>query len=191
MAISDNRISILARQKNAVFHTSDLARLWGITNTNSLYTLLKRYNEKGILLRIYKGLYSLRKPEDLDPLLLGAKALHSYCYVSTETILVNEGVITQMDYEYTFISEYSRKFEIGENRYRSRQLQKQYLFNSEGIYKKNGILMATPERALADLLYFHPDIYLDGIKLIDLRKLNDLQSTIGYNLTTKDNVNHA
>src|SRR3989338_1103585 len=167
-----NRIAILARQSEQIFHSRDLGRLWNINNANTLNTLLKRYKQKGLLFRIYKGLYSLLSPDKLDPVLIGIKALHSYAYLSTETVLIEEGIITQLDYRYTLVSNSSRNFQIGQYRFKSRKLQDQYLYNSAGIIEKNGILRASPLRALADLFYFNPNAYVDGLKTIDFKKLN-------------------
>ena len=180
-----NRIAILARQSEQIFHSRDLGRLWNINNANTLNTLLKRYKQKGLLFRIYKGLYSLLSPDKLDPVLIGIKALHSYAYLSTETVLIEEGIITQLDYRYTLVSNSSRNFQIGQYRFKSRKLQDQYLYNSAGIIEKNGILRASPLRALADLFYFNPNAYVDGLKTIDFKKLNILQEEIGYPLTKK------
>ncbi|EKD31938.1 MAG: hypothetical protein ACD_77C00209G0001, partial [uncultured bacterium] len=149
MSTSD-RIAILAREDCPVFHTKDLARLWGIRNENTLYTNLKRYTKQGLIFRIYKGLYSILPPEKLDPLLLGVKALHGYAYISTETILVQEGVITQTIYNYTLISQHSRHFQIGHYEFKSRKLKDEYLYNPVGIFEEDGILKATLERAVAD-----------------------------------------
>ncbi len=188
MKDTTNRIAILARQPEQIFHSQDLGRLWKIENTNTLNTLLKRYNQKGLLFRIYKGLYSLISPEKLNPILIGIKALHGYAYVSTETILIQDGFIMQLDYQYTLVSSISRHFKIGQHHYESRQLQDQYLYNPAGIIEKNGILQATPLRALADLFYFNPKAYLDGMQMIDFKELNKLQKEIGYPITKRKNV---
>lgn len=177
------RIALLARQTQPVFHSQDLARLWDISNPNTLYTTLKRYNQKGLLFKVYKGLYSLFLPEKLDPLLVGLKALHGYAYVSTETILIQSGLMFQVSYKYTLVSNISRDFKVGANFYKSRQLADKYLYNPAGIIEADGILKATPLRALSDMLYFNPKFYFDGIKTVDLKKLNELQREIGYPLT--------
>lgn len=188
MSTQSDRITILARQPYPIFHTQDLARLWNIKNLNTLYTLLKRYTKKGIFYRIYKGLYSLFPLEKLDPLLLGIKALHSYAYVSTETILVEQGIITQIIFHHTLVSSCSRRFQIGPHSFISRQLSDKFLYHPAGIIEENGIMKATPERAFADLLYFNPKAYFDGMKMIDFAKVRDLQKEIGYPLTT---ISHA
>jgi len=183
MASTADRIVILARQKQSIFHTQDLARLWGIENLNTLYSLLRRYHSKRILFRIYKGLYSLLPVDQLDALIVGAKALHSFAYVSTETVLVEAGIIAQADYHYTFVSAHSRRFQIGNRSFISRQLKDEYLYNSAGISEKNGLLIASLERAVADLLYFNPKVYLDGVDRLDFAKVRDIQKEVGYPLT--------
>ena len=55
-----DRISEIAVRDEVVFHAHDLAILWGISDKNTLYTTLKRYTDKGLLKRIYKGLYTLK-----------------------------------------------------------------------------------------------------------------------------------
>ncbi|MBI4235543.1 hypothetical protein HY604_04560 [Candidatus Peregrinibacteria bacterium] len=184
-------ISILARQPHPVFHSGDLARLWHINNKNTLNTLLKRYTQKGHIFRIYKGLYSLLPPDKLSPLLLGIKAMHGYAYVSTETILIEEGLIMQMAYKYTLISGKSRQFNVGKYNFRSRKLDDRYLYNPTGIIENDGILKATKLRALADLLYFNPKAYIDGFRTIDLKELNALQNELGYPLTKNHHAHTA
>ena len=183
MISASQRISLLARQPQTVFHARDLARLWNIEKENTLNGLLSRYYKKGLLFRIYKGLYSLQAPEKIDPFLLGVKALHSYAYVSTETILVRAGAMTQMVYDITLVSNRSARFQIGQHSYLSRQLQDKYLYNPAGIIQENGIFKATPERALADLWYFNPKAYIDGQDTFDKEKIRALQKEIGYPLT--------
>jgi predicted transcriptional regulator of viral defense system len=175
----------LARMGETVFHARDLANLWGIRNNNTLYTTLKRYVERGLLFRIYKGLYSLAPASEIDPLFLGIKAIHEYGYISTETILEKAGVIAQKINWITLVSSKSRKFSAGGNEYRSRKLADKFLFNSAGIENENGVFFARSERAAADLLYFNPEAYLDGANLLDWKKVRNLQKEIGYPLTSK------
>lgn len=177
------RLHLLAQQESKVFHTKDFAVLWGIKNRNTLYTLLKRYNKNKILHRIYKGLYSLVHPEKIDPILLGIKALHEFSYVSTETVLAEKGILSQIVHNITLISSKSLKFEICKYRYISRKLQDKYLFNSRGIVEKNGVRVATLERAVADYLYFNPKAVLDGKRMVNWRKVKSIQKSLGYHLT--------
>ena len=52
------RISELLQLDRKLYHTNDLAVLWGIANKHTLYMTITRYMDKGILFPIYKGLYS-------------------------------------------------------------------------------------------------------------------------------------
>ena len=74
--IKQNRFAILARLEEQIFHIDDLARIWGVSNQATLRVAVKRYVDAGLIYRLYRGLYSLKKLNDLDPRLLGAKAIN-------------------------------------------------------------------------------------------------------------------
>jgi predicted transcriptional regulator of viral defense system len=183
---SMGRFAKLAQLGDQVFHVGDLANLWNINNKNTLYTTLKRYSRAQLLFRVQKGMYAIKPITKIDPYLLGIKALHKFAYVSTESILSQAGIILQ-DVKYiTLISSESKKFSIGNMNYclnyRSRQLDDKFLFQSEGLYIKNGIYMATTERAIADILYFCPNFHFDNRDNIDWKKVKKIQ-TIYYDFT--------
>lgn len=181
--VQAGRIAQLATMGEEIFHTDDLARMWAVTNKNTLYTTLKRYVKQGILFRIYKGLYSIKPLPDIDPLLLGHRALHGYAYVSTETILVRHGVILQHIPWITFVGQVARKFSIGQNVYHCRKLSDQYLYQTDGIEHIDGITQATLSRAVADILFFNPLSYFDAPQFIDWKDVKKIQTNIGYPLT--------
>ena len=186
--MSLNKFAQLAQLNETIFHTKDLANLWGITNRNTLYTTLKRYAQKKLLFRIYKGLYSLKPLDEIDPLFLGIKAIHDYTYISTESALSLNGITQQYNPIITLISPYSKQFTIGPHTYRSRKLTDQFLYHPEGIIQKNNIRQASSERAIADLLYFNPYTYFDAdaiSKKINWKKIQKIQKKIGYPLTPK------
>ncbi len=167
-----------------IFHTKDLANLWGIQNSNTLYTTLKRYVRQGLLFRIYKGFYAIKPIGEVDRLLLGIKALHGYAYVSTETILIENGIIQQTLSAVTLVGMATKHFSVGDSRYLSRKLADKFLYQSDGIVTEvNGVRKASVERAVADILYFHRHIYLDGAALVDWEKVKSLQEHVGYPLT--------
>jgi predicted transcriptional regulator of viral defense system len=177
---TQHRFAKLARMHELVFHAGDLANLWNIQNKNTLYTTLKRYTQQALIYRIYKGLYSILPLVQIDPWLLGVKAMHSYCYISTETILAQAGIIQQQIQYTTLVGMQSKRFAIGENHYYCRQLTDKFLFNSSGIVKKNKINVATVERAVADLLHFNPHAYLDGAANINWKQVEQIQINLGY-----------
>lgn len=177
---TSERFAKLARLSETVFHAQDLANLWEITSKNTLHTTLKRYAKKGLLYRIYRGLYSLKPIPEINPLPLGQKALHKYSYISAETVLSESGIINQIPDVITYVSDENRHFSIGGNRYYSRQLKDSFLFNPEGINEHDGITTATVERAVADMLYFNPSYHFDNEKMIDWKKVKDIQKSVGY-----------
>jgi len=179
--ITARRIALLAKTGEKVFHTNDLANLWNIQNENTLRITLKRYVENGLIYRIYKGFYSILPINEIDPILMGTKAIHQFCYLSTETVLYREGYIFQnIDY-LTFIGSKSLRFTIGKNKFISRQLDEKYLYNTEGISSNNSIKTAILERAVCDMLYFNPNYHFD--RSIDWKKIRSMQKKIGYPLT--------
>ena len=181
-----SRFADLAKLGEILFHADDLANLWGIANKNTLHVTLKRYVDQGLFFRIYKGFYSLKPLSQIDPLLLGKKALHGYAYVSTETILAENGIIGQSLNAVTLVSSHTKHFSIGTNRYFSRTLADKFLYQTSGILtKENGLRTATVERAVADMLYFNPHVHLDGAHLIDWEKVTALQKELGYPITAQ------
>ena len=57
------KINKLLQAPTKLFHTQDLALLWGISNRNTLYTQIKRYVQKSILHPIHKGFYATVNPD--------------------------------------------------------------------------------------------------------------------------------
>jgi len=176
-----DRFAKLASLGEMVFHDSDLASLWQISDRNTLYTTIKRYTKQKLLYRIWKGMYALKPAEQIDPFFLGVKALHNYTYVSTETVLFISGIISQKPMAISMISSVSRRFSLSGQEYVCRKLTSDYLFQSIGITERDGVRWASPERAVADLLYYNPLRYFDAP--INWREVKRIQKAIGYPLT--------
>lgn len=180
----NRRFADIALLDEVVFHTKDLANLWNIKNKNTLYQTLSRYEKSGLLYRIYNSLYSITNIKNIEPYLLGVKALHCHSYISLESILYDNGIINQKPREITLVSNLSKRFEIGEHKFRSRKMQNKFLFNNAGIQIVNGIQKASLERAILDMIYFSPKKYLDAYNtgLVDWNKVKELSLEIGYNI---------
>jgi predicted transcriptional regulator of viral defense system len=173
-----NKLAVLLQQNRRLFHTQDLRILWDIQDNNTLYTAISRYKKKKLLFGVTKGLYATVPLNQLDPWLLGIFSMHRYAYISCETVLFQSGIIHSPSQAITLVSEKSLHFNIGQTRYRSRKLKHVFLFNPIGVEKKGGIAVASTERAVADLLYFNPNAYLEG--LVDWNRVSQLQEWIGY-----------
>lgn len=177
------RIADLALRDEKIFHIKDLANIWNIGDPHLLRVTVNRYVKNKLLYQIYRGFYSLIPIEDQDPLLLGAKAIHQFCYLTTESILFQTGYISKKITTHTFVGEKNKSFSIGRFNFICRQLSISFLYNSEGVNQNNGILLASVERAIADMLYFNPKYHFD--RPIDWKTIRSMQSKIGYPLTPK------
>lgn len=174
------RISELIKLDRKLYHSNDLAILWGISNKNTLYTAIKRYVQRGILIPIYKGLYSTVPISQLSPLELGVAVVHKYAYLSTESVLAQTGIIYQATYEHTFVSSVSKKLTVGKMSFLYRKLKDECLNNPSGLTNQNGIFVASVERAVADMLYFNPNYHFDMSDNIDWEKVRLIQKEVGY-----------
>src|SRR3989344_9035425 len=134
------KIDKLLKQDRQLFHTTDLALLWEMDNKNTLYTTIKRYVQKGVLIPIHKGFYSTVPIDQLDPFKLAIGYLHRFAYVSCETVLIREGIIFQKENYLTLISSVSRKFTISNHSYLVRRLKDSYLYYDRGIDNINGVM---------------------------------------------------
>ncbi len=174
------RINELIKLDRRLCHTNDLAILWKTANRNTLYTTIKRYVQKGVLVPIFKGLYATVPLADLDPVELGKAIIHRYTYLSTESVLAQAGVIAQAVYAYTFVCDISKKVAIDSLPFLFRQLKAEYLNNPAGIVNQKGVFVATPERAAADMLYFNPRYHFDVPSGLVFDKVKAIQKEVGY-----------
>ncbi|MBI5913466.1 hypothetical protein HY839_03455 [Candidatus Azambacteria bacterium] len=186
-ASTGERISRIAALDEALFHAGDAANIWGIKNKNTLHKTLSRYVASGVIRRVYKGLYSIKNISNIDPFLLGIKAIHAPAYVSCESVLYREGVLNQPPREITLVSAYSKHFLIAGTEYRSRRMRDAFLMNDAGIEIKNGVRVASLARAVADMLYFSPKKYFDigDSALIHWDEVKRVADAVGYRIKTK------
>lgn len=169
MFSSQNNDVILSlyRDKRTVFRLSDVAMLTGDTDRISLSKKLNYYVRTGKLNNPRKGIYT--KP-DYSARELACR-LYTPSYISLETVLASEGVIFQYDSSITIVSYLSRTLEINEQTLRYRKIKNACLLNTRGIIRQTeGINIATPERALLDMLYLNPGYYFDNINAVDKEK---------------------
>jgi len=175
-----NRISELLKLDRKLFHTSDLAVLWGISNRHNLYMTVTRYIDQGILFPVFKGLYATVPLDSLNPLEVGRSVIHRYTYLSTESVLSQAGIISQAVYDYTFVADLSKRVTMGSWSFRFRQLKDVYLHNPAGISSQSGLFVASTERAVADMLYFNPLFHFDVPKGVDFDRVKSIQLEVGF-----------
>lgn len=174
------KLNLLLKADRKLFHTQDLALLWSVGNRNTLYTVIKRYVKKGILIKITKGLYSTLPLEQIELREIASALIHRFCYLSCESVLEEEGVISQKVYPLTFVSSLSKKIEFKQTLFVYRKLDEKYLLNPEGVEKKGDYFMASKERAVADMIYFNHKYYFDSPSLINWDRVSEIQRKVGY-----------
>jgi predicted transcriptional regulator of viral defense system len=174
------RMSELIRLDKKLYHTNDLAVLWGIANKQTLYMTITRYVDKGILFPVFKGLYSTIPLASLSPLDLGKAIIHRYTYLTTESVLSQSGIISQRVYDHTFVADQSKRVRVDQWSFRFRKLKATYLYNPTGITNQNGIFVASADRAVADMLYYNPRYHFDVPESIDFDRVKLIQKEIGY-----------
>jgi hypothetical protein len=159
----------LMRSKSTVFTTSEIALLWGESDVQLVRKKLYRYVKTGKLFSLRKGVYA--KDKKYDKYELATKIL-TPAYVSLETVLVRAGVIFQF-YGQIFVASYlTREVVIDGQSYTFRKIKDAILTNRAGIEAKNNYFIATPERALLDVLYLNKDYHFDNLENIDWQKVN-------------------
>lgn len=169
----------LLEHKRPLYTTHDLALLWKSQNRQNLRNTIHRYIKKGWLFPIRRGLYSKIPLPKLDPFLLGTAYVSGFCYVSTETVLAQSGVIFQQPAAITLVGLRTLDFIVADRRYLCRKLASQYRQNKSGITQHSDeYSIATPERAAADMLYYQPNYYFDKYDAIDGKRLKFIQNEV-------------
>jgi len=118
-------------------------------DANTLRVSLHRLVKRGDLIALKKGLYHLKESEiDLERL---AAEICYPAYFSCEWALAHHGVLHQMPYRLELMtSKRSRRILIGSREIAVHHLKKDLFWGYEIV---DGIWMATPEKAILDILY--------------------------------------
>lgn len=168
----------LMRAKSTVFTTSEIALLWGESDVQLIRKKLYRYVKTGKLFSLRKGIYT--KDKKYDKYELAIKIL-TPAYVSLETVLARAGVIFQFYSQIFVVSYLTREMTIDGNLYSFKKIKDAILTNRAGIQVKDNYFIATPERALLDVLYLNKDYHFDNLDNIDWQKVNAILPIYGGN----------
>lgn len=136
------------------FTVEDIARVFSL-NRESARVLGSRYRKKGIFIRIKNNFYvseaawARYEREDFFRI---ANFLQVPSYISFVSALSYYGVTTQVprDYYESASVKRSREFAAGGIVFAFRKIKREYY---SGFEKRNGLFIATPEKALLDSLY--------------------------------------
>lgn len=172
----DKAIRILHQKKISFFDIGDAKKIFALKKENTLYKLLQRLEKQKIIARIEKGkyLFLFRDHDDFEL----ANFLVNPSYISLESALSFYGILPQFPYTITSVTPLkSKKIIFQEKEFEFSHLEGKYFF---GFVKKEKFLIATPEKALLDELYFMAKkirkIHIQdlNLKLIDKKKFKNL-----------------
>ncbi len=161
------------QSSSTVFRLKDVALLTGETNRQLLSARLNYYVRNEKLQNPRKGIYA---KADYSTEELACK-LFAPSYISLEYVLQKAGVIFQFDSAVTLVSYLSRSIVVEGQVCNFRKIKSDILLNDAGINRlPNGVNIASPERALLDLLYLNAGAWFDNTHSIELKKIKDLLS---------------
>ena len=160
----------LLASKKTVFSLEDLGKIWKIEDRDYLKVVASRLFRRGVILRIYRGLYVLCETYDLFEF---ANKLRSPSYVSLETILQKNNVIFQ-DYGSTLfsVSNNTMSKQVAGKTFQYYKLKETALSNPMGTVSVGQAIVATAERAVCDRIYFSSRYYFDNLHGLDMKKLS-------------------
>lgn len=165
----------LKKDDQTVFRFSDLSQIVEGYTGSKLRSALKYALIKGDIFRISEGIYSLSK--DYSRLEFANK-YRSPSYISLYSVLQKEGVIFQPYSIIYIVSNRSQEIEIDGQKYIYRKIKDSILLNPFGVKNKNGIQIATIERAVCDKLYLDGDEYFDNLRNIDWNLMTEINTKV-------------
>jgi hypothetical protein len=147
-----------------VYRLNDIALLLGETNFDSLNQRLNYYVRVGKLQNPRKGIYT-KQEFNIEEF---SCRIYLPSYISLEYVLQKAGVAFQYSSQITSVSYLSRSLDIGTNSIVFRKIKDIVLVETMGIIRQaNGVNIATPERAVLDMLYLNGETYFDNLNLIN------------------------
>jgi len=147
----------LERNKYYIFSYKDIMSFYPDEKGPNLKKILYRWNKKGHLASLKKGLYELTYPKDfIIPDMHVANKLYSPSYVSLETALSNYSIIPEVSMGVTSLTtKPTRRFKNKHGLFIYRTI-KADCFTGYYVERQHSfdILIAEPEKAFVDYLYF-------------------------------------
>ncbi len=157
----------LYKSKDTVFTAREIALIWREDNLNRLKNKIKYYLDKGDLIRLRKGVYA-KSGYDVKE---ASIQIYKPSYISFETVLSSVGITFQYYDTISVASYLSREIILKDGqKIRYRKLKNDVLLNDKGIVQKNGVAIASAERAFLDMVYINPEYYFDNLSVIDWEK---------------------
>ena len=164
-------LEALLRSPATVFSTKDVALLWGEEKQATITNRLNKYAQAGKLVRVRRGFYT--KDENYNQLELATR-IYTPSYISFETVLTQSGINFQF-YGNIFVASYvNREITIGDQKITYVRMKDYVLSNTKGIEHKDGIAIATKERAFLDRVYVSKDYHFDNLRSLNWEAVLEL-----------------
>jgi hypothetical protein len=164
-------ISAILRSSRTVFTFKDISLMWRNTDQKAVIAGINYYVSTGQLHRIRRGIYAKDKNYDKTEL---ACRIYTPAYVSFETVLARVGINFQY-YGQIFIASYlAREIVVDGQVYQYRKIKNTLLTDPVGVLNKDGIAIATSERAFLDTLYLNTDYHFDNLAPINWDKVFEM-----------------
>jgi predicted transcriptional regulator of viral defense system len=145
------------------FTIADLEKITSLPR-NSLYVALRRWEAGGVIERVTQGIY-IPMGGNVSSENIAAQ-LYIPNYLSFESALARYGILNLIPYTLTFATTRKTKnYTLQNKEIEFRQISPKLFF---GFVMKNGIYIASPEKALLDEVYFA----VRGKATLDLDELN-------------------
>lgn len=150
--------SITALEADRIFRENNykivnpvlVSRLFKFTNQNTIYKLLQRLTDQKVLKRAINGTYFVNSTNPGS--FFVANSLITPSYISFESALNYYGILPQFPYPITSTTtKRSQTINFDNREFSFRHLAYDLYF---GFIKVDDFLIATPEKAVLDLLYF-------------------------------------
>lgn len=157
-------INLLEKNNARVITPTSLSKILNIDNNNTIYKIIERLEKNKLIERLIKGKYILTKSKLSD--FEKAGLILSPSYISLESALNFYGILPQFPYSITSVTtKKSKGYEINNKEYEFTKISKSFYSD---FVKKDGFLIATPEKALIDLIY----LASKKLKKIDFTELD-------------------
>lgn len=164
-------LEVLLRSPQTIFSTKEVALLWGESNDTVVSRRLNSYAQVGKLVRVRRALYAKDRNYNRWEL---ATRIYTPAYISFETVLAAEGIVFQF-YGNIFVASYLEREINADGQKISLVRMKDYvLSNIAGIIHKDGVAIATKERAFLDRLYVSKKYHFDNLSSLDWNKIFEL-----------------
>ncbi len=165
-----------------VVTSSSLSKILDINNENTIYKIIERLEKNKLINRLIKGKYTVSNVNLSD--FEKANLILSPSYISLESALNYYGVLPQFTYSITSVTtQKSKRFEIGGKEYEYTKISRNFYSD---FVKKDNFLIATPEKALVDLIYLASkklrkvELTDLDMSIIDWDAFNKLRVQINY-----------